>query len=241
MPACACACETNAPVSAQRRRIQLSMPRPVPSRFQIPRNKASCPHALQRRNVHPATLRILLPRGALRRGPGGGIRPFQVSSAAPSSSARDPAVHASSARERLDRCRHSARRSGPDMPRRGEGAPASVGRTDNEEGKKEFGGRVVALRSYCIFGSFFRNLGLRRIRCRFTSVLRRATLHASPQLAYVSRGNVPAGWRLSWWCVPTSASQRRPERPGRCAVRLCLPAPRLSYLRYGRRWEMASY
>lgn len=102
------------------------------------------------------------------------------------------------------------------------------GRTDNEEGKKEFGGRVVALRSYCIFGSFFRNLGL-RIRCRFASVLRRATLHASPQLAYVSRGNVPAGWRLSWWCVPTSARQRRPERPGRCAVRLCLPAPRLSY------------
>lgn len=114
-------------------------------------------------------------------------------------------------------------------PRRGcTGECGTDGRTDNEEGKKEFGGRVVALRSYCIFGSFFRNLGL-RIRCRFASVLRRATLHASPQLAYVSRGNVPAGWRLSWWCVPTSARQRRPERPGRCAVRLCLPAPRLSY------------
>lgn len=31
---------------------------------------------------------------------------------------------------RASGCRHSARRSGPDMPRRGGGAPASVGRTD---------------------------------------------------------------------------------------------------------------
>lgn len=48
-------------------------------------------------------------------------------------------------------------------PRRGcTGECGTDGRTDNEEGKKEFGGRVVALRSYCIFGSFFRNLlGLR--------------------------------------------------------------------------------
>lgn len=229
VPACACACETNAPVSAQRRRIQLSKPRPVPSRFQIPRNKASCPHALQRRNVHPATLRILLPRGALRRGPGGGIRPFQVSARRLLPPRATPqSTHPLHASDWIDA---AIRRAGVGRICR---AAARVhrrvwdGRTDNEEGKKEFGGRVVALRSYCIFGSFFRNLGL-RIRCRFASVLRRATLHASPQLAYVSRGNVPAGWRLSWWCVPTSARQRRPERPGRCAVRLCLPAPRLSY------------
>jgi hypothetical protein len=144
------------PVSAQRRRIQLSKPRPVPSRFQRPRNKASCPHALQRRNVHPATLRILLP-------PGGGAAGF-ARSRSPARRLLPPraSTHPLHASEWMPPF-GAPEWAGYAAPRRGcTGECGTDGRTDNEEGKKEFGGRVVALRSYCIFGSFFRNLlGLR--------------------------------------------------------------------------------
>lgn len=171
-------------------------------------------------------------------GRGGGICPFQVSSAAPSSSAR---VHASSARERVDA---AIRRAGVGRICR---AAARVhrrvwdGRTDGQRGGEE----RVRWPSGCAEELLYLRFIFPELGSTHTLQVRQcaATRHASRQPPAGVRVARQRACRVAPELVVCAnvreAAPARAPRPVRGAPVPAGPPPFL--LRYGRRWEMASY